>query len=39
MPLFTPGPHPRRNWVKADLELQKIDQQKADLRNRIALGT
>ncbi|HXH66114.1 MAG TPA: TolC family protein [Candidatus Limnocylindrales bacterium] len=36
MPLFTGG-RIRAEIVKADLELQKIDQQKADLRNQIAL--
>jgi len=36
MPLFTGG-RIRAEVVKADLELQKIDQQKADLRNQIAL--
>ncbi len=36
MPLFTSG-RIRAEIVKADLELQKIDQQKADLRNQIAL--
>jgi outer membrane protein len=36
MPLFTGG-RIRAEIVKADLELQKIDQQRADLRNQIAL--
>src|SRR5260370_39749607 len=36
MPLCTGG-RIRAESVKADLELQKIDQQKADLRNQIAL--
>jgi outer membrane protein len=36
MPLFTGG-RIRAEVAKADLELQKIDQQKADLRNQIAL--
>jgi outer membrane protein len=36
MPLFTSG-RIRAEIVKADLELQKIEQQKADLRNQIAL--
>src|ERR1700731_3987825 len=36
MPLFTGG-RIRAEVVRADLELQKIDQQKADLRNQIAL--
>jgi outer membrane protein len=36
MPLFTGG-RIRAEIVKADLELQKIDQQKSDLRNQIAL--
>jgi outer membrane protein len=36
MPLFTGG-RIRAEIVKANLELQKIDQQKADLRNQIAL--
>ena len=36
MPLFTGG-RIHAEIVKADLELQKIDQQKADLRNQIAL--
>jgi len=36
MPLFTGG-RIRAEIVKADLDLQKIDQQKADLRNQIAL--
>jgi outer membrane protein len=36
MPLFTGG-RIRAEIAKADLELQKIDQQKADLRNQIAL--
>src|SRR5208337_745597 len=36
MPLFTSG-RIRAEVVKSDLELQKIDQQKADLRNQIAL--
>jgi outer membrane protein TolC len=36
MPLFTGG-RIRAEVIKADLELQKIDQQKADLRNQIAL--
>jgi outer membrane protein len=36
LPLFTGG-RIRAEIVKADLELQKIDQQKADLRNQIAL--
>jgi outer membrane protein len=36
MPLFTGG-RIRAEIVKADLEMQKIDQQKADLRNQIAL--
>jgi outer membrane protein len=36
MPLFTGG-RIRAEVVKADLELQKIDQRKADLRNQIAL--
>jgi outer membrane protein len=36
MPLFTSG-RIHAEIVKADLELQKIDQQKADLRNQIAL--
>jgi outer membrane protein len=36
MPLFTGG-RIRAEVVKADLELQKIDQQRADLRNQIAL--
>ncbi len=36
MPLFTGG-RIRAEIVKADIELQKIDQQKADLRNQIAL--
>jgi outer membrane protein len=36
MPLFTGG-RIRAEVVKDDLELQKIDQQKADLRNQIAL--
>lgn len=36
MPLFTSG-RIHAEIVKADLELQKIDQQKTDLRNQIAL--
>ena len=36
MPLFTSG-RIHAEIVKADLELQKIEQQKADLRNQIAL--
>ena len=36
MPLFTSG-RIHAEVVKADLELQKIEQQKADLRNQIAL--
>ena len=36
MPLFTGG-RIRAEIVKSDLELRKIDQQKADLRNQIAL--
>jgi len=36
MPLFTGG-RIHAEVVKADLELQKIEQQKADLRNQIAL--
>src|SRR3974390_2257386 len=36
MPLFTSG-RIHAEIIKADLELQKIDQQKADLRNQIAL--
>jgi len=36
MPLFTGG-RIHAEVIKADLELQKIDQQKADLRNQIAL--
>jgi outer membrane protein len=36
MPLFTGG-RIRAEVAKADLELQKIDQQRADLRNQIAL--
>jgi outer membrane protein TolC/ABC-type transporter Mla MlaB component len=36
MPLFTSG-RIRAEVAKADIELQKIDQQKADLRNQIAL--
>jgi outer membrane protein len=36
MPLFTSG-RIKAEVVKADLELQKLEQQKADLRNQIAL--
>jgi len=36
MPLFTSG-RIRAEVIKSDLELQKIEQQKADLRNQIAL--
>jgi len=36
MPLFTSG-RIRAEVVKSDLEVQKIEQQKADLRNQIAL--
>src|SRR5271157_1774766 len=36
MPLFTSG-RIRAEVVKSDLELQKLEQQKADLRNQIAL--
>ena len=36
MPIFTSG-RIKAEIVKADLELQKVEQQKQDLRNQIAL--